>query len=143
MALCSLSTGSTCAPLACMASWNTCARRHHAFLVGQRHHHAAADGGQRRLDRGRAHDGDHDEIGRRAAASITAWRPPATSMPVPGKADFNCAQLGVVADHRQLRLHRLGLLDQHFDIVAGGQRLDGHGARRRAACAHGRSHPAC
>ena len=26
------------------------ARRHHAFLVGQRHHHAAADGGQRRLD---------------------------------------------------------------------------------------------
>ena len=100
IALCSESTGMTERAGSLQRVAEHRARRHHAFLVGQRHDDAALDRGQRRLDRGGAHDRHHHEIGRHAPPpSITASRPAADFDAGAGQPAFSSPIERVIADH--------------------------------------------
>ena len=108
------------------------ARRHDAFLVGQRDGGAARHRGKRGLERCRAHDRHHHHVGRTRGRRDHRLVPAATSIPFPDKRGL---QIRDRASRRRSRqacgLDFARLLGERVDIGLRRQGLNGNGVARR------------
>ena len=105
-----------------------------AFLVGQRHRRAAIDGGQCRLQPGRAaHRRHHPVGGTRGGLDDSAFAGAAFGA-CAGQRGLQFAKARGIGDRRESRAEFLGEFGQRLDIGIRGQRLDlSSGRARRAA----------